>query len=463
MKTIDSSYHPRILIVNKGAIDNNAISDILNKEGYTTQTAIDFNDALKNIENHAPDIIMLDDNIIIDEGIEAIRKIKNISDHKNTLIIIITEYINSKISEKAINSGADELLNKPVNNTELLARIKSVLKLKIYREQFKIRKKIKSNFSNSESDYLGNTASLSKILLVDNVLKDVKIIMDAIKDDNFSFSVTSTGEEAINLALDHKYDLIILDALLPDISALDVHKKIKKIDAYKQIPIVIVSAIHDYGYKILCLEHEVDDFFTKPINQKEFKVKINLLLKKKIYIDKLREDYQSAINFATTDGLTGLYKRPYFLKCLDQEIKRIQRSNECLSIMMIDIDDFKIINDNIGHLGGDAILHDVGKVILNNIREIDLASRYGGEEFVILLLNTEKLYASIIAQRIQAALLELSLPKNLFDIARKLTVSIGISDYPYSSKSSIELLNKADLMLYQAKKTGKNKICLYGD
>ena len=129
--------------------------------------------------------------------------------------------------------------------------------------------------------------------------------------------------------------------------------------------------------------------------------------------------------------------------------------------MMIDIDNFKLINDDVGHLGGDAILSDVGKVISNNIREIDIAARYGGEEFIILLLNTEKLYASIIAQRIQFALLDLSLPSKLLSSIDKLTVSVGIADYPYSSKLPIDLINKADQMLYQAKKTGKNKVCLY--
>lgn len=151
------------------------------------------------------------------------------------------------------------------------------------------------------------------------------------------------------------------------------------------------------------------------------------------------------------------------MKCLDLEIKKVKRTKMCLSVMMIDVDNFKIINDGVGHLEGDAILRDVGKVISNNIREVDVAARYGGEEFIILLLNTEKLYASIIAQRIQSALSDLSLPSKLLNSIDKLTVSVGIADYPYSSKSPIDLINKADQVLYQAKKTGKNKVCLYDD
>ncbi|MEZ5578515.1 MAG: GGDEF domain-containing protein [Candidatus Competibacteraceae bacterium] len=188
--------------------------------------------------------------------------------------------------------------------------------------------------------------------------------------------------------------------------------------------------------------------------------KINLLLKKKTYTDQLYDNYQAAINSAIKDGLTNLFKRSYFIRCLDHEIKRTLRTMGCLSLMIIDIDNFKAINDHLGHLAGDAILYEFGKIILNNIRDIDQAARYGGEEFIILLPNTKKEKALLIAQRIQSALLEIPLPSNLPSILNKLTVSIGIAEFPCCATSSSELLNKADLMLYQAKKTGKNKVCL---
>lgn len=464
MKTRDSSYYPTIMIVDEDIINNSLILNLLKSEDYLIQTAFDFEGVLESLKKFIPDVMILNEKIIINEGLQVIGAIKDLAIDKNLSIIAVSENLNSSVLEKAIHAGADELLSKPFDSIELIVRIKSVFSLKKYQEQLKTRKETlfdlpKNSLINEEID--DSKTSLFKALFVDNNFQNAKNIIDIFEYDNLSFSLVDTGEKAITTALTSNFDLIIFDTLLPDIDALDAFKRIKRIDIYKQVPVIFVSAARDYNYRVTCLEHEVDEFFFKPINLKEFKMKVKFLLKRKIQTDRLLTEYMVTFDYATRDGLTGLYKRNYFLKCLDIEIKKIKRTKKCLSIMMMDIDNFKLINDDVGHLGGDAILSDVGKVILNNIREIDVAARYGGEEFIILLLNTEKSYASIIAQRIQFALSDLSLPSKLLSSIDKLTVSVGIADYPHSSKLPIDLINKADQMLYQAKKTGKNKVCLY--
>ncbi|MCP5125632.1 MAG: diguanylate cyclase [Gammaproteobacteria bacterium] len=467
MKTRDSCYYPTVMIVDKDISNDNSVLDLLNNEDCLVQTAVGFIEILESFKKCIPDIIILDEKIIFDEGFGVISAIRDLAIDKSLSIIVVTENLNSEISEKTIHAGVDELLNKPFDSIELIARIKSVFSLKMYQEQLKIRKETLFDFSNNSQtneDLYDSKAPLFKVLLVDNNSKNAKAIMDIFEyDDDLSFYLVDTGEKSITMALDSNFDLIIFDTLLPDMNALDAFKRIKRIDIYKQVPVIFVSATHDYNYRVICLEHEVDEFFFKPINPKVFNMKFKFLLKRKIKTDKLLTEYMIAFDYATRDGLTGLYKRNYFMKCLDLEIKKVKRTKMCLSVMMIDVDNFKIINDGVGHLEGDAILRDVGKVISNNIREVDVAARYGGEEFIILLLNTEKLYASIIAQRIQSALSDLSLPSKLLNSIDKLTVSVGIADYPYSSKSPIDLINKADQVLYQAKKTGKNKVCLYDD
>ncbi len=467
MQISDTDYHPRILVIDNDAISIRLIAEILTKEDYWVRAAFGGQQALDDVEKYAPDIVLLNATVADYNGFELTRLLKNNPTTENIPVILLTNCIDSEVIEKGFDAGADEFLSSPVNSTELIARVRSVLKIKIYQEQLRIRRKIQSDFADNgiikNETPTDNESKFDHILLVEDNLKDAKLINAILNSEKLIFTIVETGEKAIILALNNKFDLIILDVLLPDMNGLDVYQQIKCMSAYQYVPVVFVTGISDYEFKIRCLELEVDDFFVKPINGMEFKTKIQSLLKNKIYLEKLHGYYQTAINSAIKDGLTGLYKRSYFMVCLDQEIKRINRHHDCLSVMMIDIDNFKLYNDNLGHLGGDIILREVGKIILDNIREIDIAARYGGEEFIVLLLNIDKKNSLIIAQRIQSKLLKLLLPSKLSNIIDKLTVSIGIADFPYSSKSTSDLINKADLMLYQAKKTGKNKTCLYDD
>lgn len=467
MQTRDTDYHFKILIADNNTVSIESMTEILAKENYWVQTVLESQLVLDNAEKYKPDLIILNATMPDYNGFELTRMLKNTPATENIPIILLTTCLDSENIVKGLEAGADEFLNRPVNNAELLARVRSVLKLRIYQEQLRIRSKIKDDFADKGIMKMempvDSTTQFDHILLVEDDLKDAKLIKAILNSDQFIFTIVDTGEKAIALALNNKFDLIILDVLLPDINGLDVYQQIKRMDAYKYVPVVFVTGISDYEFKIRCLELEADDFFVKPINSMEFKSKIQSLLKNKIYVEKLRNYYEIAIDSAIKDGLTGLYKRSYFLMCLEQETKRSIRNHDCLSLMMIDIDNFKMYNDNLGHLGGDIILREVGKIILNSIREIDIAARYGGEEFIILLINIDKLNALVVAQRIQSALLGLTLPEKLSSMFDNLTVSIGIADFPHGSKSSIELINKADLMLYQAKKTGKNRACLCDD
>jgi two-component system cell cycle response regulator len=465
MRKTEIEYHSKIFVVDSDTTNLQFIIEILATQNYMIETASDGQQALNHIKKSTPDLIILDAALPVHDGFEITRWLKNNPAIKNIPIIIITD-INFRSEEKALEAGADEFLNKPFNSAELLARISSMLKLKMYQDQFKIRKEIEFDFADhgiSKREVLvdNNNLELNHILLVEDNLMDIKLVKTILYDKQFSFTIAENGEDAIRLALNNQFDLIILDYLLPDMNGLDIFQRLKRIDVYQHVPVVFVTSLSDNELKIKCLELDADDFFVKPINGKEFRAKMQLLLKKKMHVDKLRFFYQNAIDSAIKDGLTGLYKRSYFLKRLDQEIKKILRNQDCLSVMMIDIDNFKVYNDHLGHLGGDNILLEVSKRIVNNIREFDLAARYGGEEFIVLLTNTEKANALIVAQRIKSALLEFPLPSILLKRIDKLTVSIGIADFPHSSHSSSDLIHKADLMLYQAKKTGKNKACVF--
>lgn len=170
--------------------------------------------------------------------------------------------------------------------------------------------------------------------------------------------------------------------------------------------------------------------------------------------------YQRVQELAITDSLTGIFSRRYYLERLNEEIARSKKFKYRFSFLMVDIDHFKTYNDRYGHLVGDVILREVSKTIKENMRQIDLVGRYGGEEFSIILTETDKEGAVFAAERIRQAIE--NKPIRAYDEDLKVTVSIGISVFPSDSKDATKLIEKADQALYQAKHTGRNRVCVYG-
>ncbi|MCD4780610.1 MAG: GGDEF domain-containing protein [Candidatus Omnitrophica bacterium] len=170
--------------------------------------------------------------------------------------------------------------------------------------------------------------------------------------------------------------------------------------------------------------------------------------------------YEEIERIAITDSLTEVYTRRYALERLREEIKRSRVRKISLSFLMIDVDHFKSINDHHGHLAGDQVLRELGGIIKENIREIDIAGRYGGEEFCVILPDTEITGAQYAAERIRKSTQSTLL--RVYDTKIKTTVSIGIATYPTDGAFKQELIDKADWALYRAKKLGRNRVCAFG-
>ena len=170
--------------------------------------------------------------------------------------------------------------------------------------------------------------------------------------------------------------------------------------------------------------------------------------------------YKSVQELAIIDSLTNVFNRRHFLERFKEEIKRSRKFNYKFCCLMIDIDYFKDFNDRYGHIVGDAILRELSRTIQGNIRQIDLIGRYGGEEFSIILSETDKDAAQFAAERIRLAIQDKHI--RVYDEELKITVSIGISTYPCDGKEIEKLIDKADSALYQAKQSGRNRVCTFG-
>ena len=171
--------------------------------------------------------------------------------------------------------------------------------------------------------------------------------------------------------------------------------------------------------------------------------------------------YRRVQELAITDNLTQSYTRRYFMERLDEEAKRSETFKHAFSFLMLDIDHFKEYNDRYGHLVGDAVLKEVARRLKENTRQVDFIGRYGGEEFSIVLTETGKFPAKIVAERIRLAMI--SRPLKIYDEALPVTVSIGVSVFPEDGRRPEDLIEKADKALYAAKEKGRNRVCVFGE
>jgi two-component system cell cycle response regulator len=459
---VKTNSRSKILVVDDEPLNVKLLTAMIPPEEYETASAFSGEEALKIVRDFRPDLILLDIMMAGLNGYELTRILKSNTESSDIPIVLITAFSGSEYELKGLEAGADEFLNKPVNKTELLTRAKSLIRLRQYKEQIKSRTcSINSVTSkNDEKDCLDNEdLNLPTILIVEDNKIDAKLLQRYLHGEPYQIKFANDGEKAISRSQQERIDVILLDLLLPGKSGFEVCSTLKEKENTQNIQIVAITGLSDLESKLKGIELGVDDYLIKPVNIHILRTRVKSLVKKKALLDRLCDKYEMAVHSAITDKLTGLYNRRYFDHFLDFEVKRSSRQNASLALLMMDIDNFKKINDTLGHLYGDKILNKLGDITRSIIRETDLAARYGGEEFAIVMSNTGLEEAIEIAERMRKAI-------NACDFGIKklpTTVSIGIALYPLDSTSLQDLLSNADRALYKAKHEGKNRVTVYSN
>ena len=292
------------------------------------------------------------------------------------------------------------------------------------------------------------------ILIVDDMATNIAILSDLLKDD-YKIKVANSGQRALDLArTKDKPDLILLDIEMPNMDGYDVCKKLKSSSDTIDIPIMFVTAKNtpedeEYGLNLGAI-----DYIKKPFHSGIIKIRIKNHLKLKMKSKKLEE-------LSMCDSLTGLANRRFFDEMLEKKYKETQRDVKNLAVIMIDIDYFKLYNDNYGHWMGDECLSKVAIALKKVIkRPADIVARYGGEEFVILLPDIDRSGAIKVAQSLVETISNLKIPHKYSLASSYVTISVGVAIKEIDEDISKEdLVKKADSELYRAKDSGRNKFC----
>lgn len=287
-----------------------------------------------------------------------------------------------------------------------------------------------------------------KILLVEDDPLIVKMIQSILEQASYSVYVAGNGIQAIHLLEELVPHLIICDIMMPKMDGLKFRELIREDLDLQLVPFIFLTALNTEEDRLRGYKLDADDYITKPFEPFEFLARIQQKVSK----------YKLYHNQITYDALTQLYNRRFLMTQLAKELERVKRYKRFLSLIMIDIDTFKTINDSYGHLVGDAVLKEIARILSENIRDIDFAGRYGGEEFVIVMPEIEKDICIQISERLRRLIANAVLTE------MKITVSFsgGIASAPEDGLEVKTLLIKADKALYLAKKLGKNRILPYG-
>ena len=463
--TGQSAHRSKILIVDDEPLNVKLLAGKLPQDEYEIIRAYGGEEALEKVATEAPDLILLDIMMPDIDGYEVTRRVKSNPGTKHIPIILVTALDGKEDRVMGLETGAEEFLSKPVNTTELLARINSMLRLKQYHDQLTTRTQSEEQFAvpvNREKDLQEERKSY-KVLLVEDKEEDVRLIQGYLYGQPYQVLVARNSEEALSLVHKEKIDLVLLDILLPDIDGYELYQRLKEVDETKDIQIIFITALQDIESRIKGIELGADDFLVKPFDQRELRARINILLKKLAYLNQLQSHYETALSSAINDGLTGLYNHAYFRRFLELELKRSVRQGYPVALAIFDIDDFKKCNDTFGHLAGDQILIELARLVKINIREVDLAARYGGEEFVTVLPYAQREGALKVAERIRSAVESHRFLEGASSSPDKVTVSIGVALCPEDATSPQDLIENADRMLYRAKEAGKNRVVMYED
>jgi len=295
----------------------------------------------------------------------------------------------------------------------------------------------------------------AKILICEDNVAENNLLTEFFTAHNYEVINDYDGTGVIEKVIKENPDIIILDIRLGKVDGLEICRRIKEERTNEFMPIVLVTAYFEgVKDKINALEIGADDILPKPFDLNELLARVKSLLKIKIL-------YERTQYLATHDLLTGTYNRVYLMSFLEKEEKLYHRYRTTFSFALVDIDNFKSINDTYGHQIGDKILNQIATVLKNTLREVDILARYGGDEFAIVFPHINKENAIKACLRILSSIseLELSITSPAGEQKLKLTVSIGVASLPEDGNSIDELIHKTDDALYKAKSGGKNRIC----
>jgi len=453
----------RILVVDDVATNRTVARAKLTASYFEVIEAENGAQAIELAEREQPDLILLDVLMPGMDGFETCRRLKATYATTHIPVVMLTALDGQAERLRGLDAGADDFLTKPYPDMALYTRASCLIRMKQMVDELRLHHE-----TSRELGLEGMTSADSGLNFADS---SVLLVCDS--DDQMAGTVaeirsrlgcaidTAEGEVAARALLaSNRYDACVIGPELADGEPMRVASYLRNRPETRQTAVMMVFASNDLSKAHLAMEMGVSDYLTYPPDFAELTARLKVQLRRKHYSDRLRSSMHDTLVMAVTDPLTGLYNRRYTNNHLESLISTQNRNGgRGLAAMALDLDRFKTINDRFGHAAGDEVLCEFARRLRENVRGIDLVSRIGGEEFLVVMPDILPEDAQRVAERVRSAVEKDGFAITAAPQPLDVTVSIGLA-FRRAGEVAGTLINRADMALYSSKNRGRNMVTL---
>jgi two-component system, cell cycle response regulator len=455
----------RVLVVDDILPNVKLLEAKLTSEYYDVLTASSGEEALKRVAQDSPDIVLLDVMMPGMDGIEVCRRLKSNPETAHIPVVMVTALTDAQDRVRGLECGADDFLSKPVNDMALMARVRSLVRLKMTIDEWRARSATATQLGviDSKANLMDEASDKANVLVIEDRGFEVDKIAQSLQRDQHSVVFATTGLEAIQASSAKDFDLIIVSLNMNDGDGLRLTSHLKSNERTRALPIIMMGEENDLPRIAHGLEMGANDYIVRPVDRNELLARVRTQVRRKRFQDRLKTSYEISLSMALTDQLTGLYNRRYFDVHLSKLIPTSQQTRKIFSVLILDVDKFKAVNDTYGHGVGDEVLRTFGYRLKDALRGFDLVARLGGEEFVVVLPDITPELAYQVGERLRRALggrpVKCAAPEGEITV----TASIGgIVVMPDMNLTGDDIMRQADEALYTAKHNGRDQCVFVG-
>ena len=445
----------RVLVVDDVEANVKLLEAKLSSEYFDVLSAYNGPNALQIAEAELPDVILLDVMMPRMDGFEVCRQLKANRRTTDVPVVMVTALSDVANRLRGLEAGADDFLTKPVNDIALFARVRSLVRLRRMMEELRVRESICGQFGGSDGPAPDDSGP-ARLLIIESDQFAAARMVETLRPIAGSISSASSCADA-QRTISVDTELIIASLSIPDSDALRLVSHCRANETFRQLPILLIAEDRDLHRLAKGLDLGANDYLIRPVDRNELLARTTTQVRRKRLQDRLQESYRRSLSLALTDPLTGLYNRRYLDAHLDELIGRVRKDGINAAVLLFDIDHFKQVNDSYGHPAGDDVLRELGARTAGSVRTVDLVARLGGEEFVVVMPETDLAIAAAVGERLRTAVARE--PFTITSTGQRLfiTISVGVAAAERVDDRD-GLLKRADEVLYLAKSSGRNRV-----